>query len=351
MRVDPELQDTVVDTVFSNYGKIINPTQKIYKQVEGVPSPINMGNRKLTIELHNPEILPPNTLSLTNGMQNLVLFTVPGTSKSNQEIAFEDREKKRKERADKEAAEIQEQKNKEEKERAEQEQEEERKRIEREEQHNHEEIDDVQRDHTRDNNPPDETLTSDNNPPEETPDNTENTDESYELPSAHVPTKCESCGLDLSSAVNHGECGEKPVTVDQLTHSSKIDHGLKEVSAIIQELDKKNPKIAANRLFNILANSHPSYITSITDRLGMQITLCNESLARIAFLACTSEPDRNGCAKVLREELDRIKHHPKITNAITDLHLCPARGSSPINTKTLGNFTITTLTSCLHVLP
>ena len=137
MRVDPELQDTVVDTVFSNYGKIINPTQKIYKQVEGVPSPINMGNRKLTIELHNPEILPPNTLSLTNGMQNLFLFTVPGTSKSNQEIAFEDREKKRKERADN-ASELQEQKMIEEKERAEREQEEERKIIEREEQHTQE---------------------------------------------------------------------------------------------------------------------------------------------------------------------------------------------------------------------
>ena len=59
-----------------------------------------MGNRVLTLEVHSPDKLPPNTLSLSYGAQNMVLFTVPGTDKTNQELAFIERKKKQQERAD-----------------------------------------------------------------------------------------------------------------------------------------------------------------------------------------------------------------------------------------------------------
>ena len=104
LKVDPELDDKEVDFAFIKYGKVITKTQKLFKNITESEK-IHVGNRILTIELADPNKLPPNSMFLTAGMQSQILYTLPGSSKTNQALAYEEREKRREEKRKAEKAE------------------------------------------------------------------------------------------------------------------------------------------------------------------------------------------------------------------------------------------------------
>ena len=95
MRVDPEIEDGRIDRIFEQYGKLVHNCSKQYKLVEGV-GPVHTGTRVLSLELHDPSELPPNSIQLNPyGNPNLTLFTLPGSKVNNQEVAFNARCEKR----------------------------------------------------------------------------------------------------------------------------------------------------------------------------------------------------------------------------------------------------------------
>ena len=94
MRVDPEIEDTILDNHFKMFGKIISSSQKQFRHIQGVGQ-VHTGTRLLMIELPDPTKLPPDSIRLGSTWPNLVFYTIPGTNKRNQKAAFEARQAKR----------------------------------------------------------------------------------------------------------------------------------------------------------------------------------------------------------------------------------------------------------------
>ena len=362
MRVDAELDDKDVDLAFVKYGKIITKSKKLYRTVEGLGQ-LHVGNRHLTLELGSPDTLPPNSIYLSPGIQSQVIYTVPGTNKSNQTIAYEARQEKR--RVD---AELKEQQL-----RAE-EQEEERRIIN--EEHSAppiarelqevpaaitrtENSNSLAEDHPADtingtdnsNSPPTEPLDStqdvinfispnSNNIPVSTAQHAPREEDPDILHSAQINIDvCDKCGLDKTPAVIHVECDEgepeedEPCTVDELQPDRNCSHGATYLrEGLHRYKNTRDAQKTSRSVVYVLAKSHETYFEAIIHKLGLETHLSPTSIARVVLFAASEQlSDKPEQCKVNQEVISSVQHHSAIHRAINELNLLPNRGVKTIN--------------------
>ena len=365
MRVDAELDDKDVDLAFVKYGKIVEGSKKLYKSIAGV-GPVHLGNRLLTLELSNPDVTPPNSIFLTPGIQSQTLFTVPGTNKTNQALAFEQRVAKRT------AAAEEEERERKEKERIHAEQDrEEQERIARE--TLQQDLSDIDRDdlanrapapvgtentnNSPDGVPPQDVLTTPPPPPPPTAANI--TPENSTEPTANITeqfniAKCEVCSFDLCAGFLHVTCGtqEQPETTEDLLADRHCEHGAAQLREQLKTYSEtRDPEQISGNFLYIIQNSHEQYFRSLIHALGLQNTLSPVSMARIVFFSAIERtPDNQDTCKVHLDTLQSVNHHHDIARAFKDLKLLPSREATKLPYKPHLVFANNILDGCVRAL-
>lgn len=291
LKVDPELDDKEVDFAFIKYGKVITKTQKLFKNITESEK-IHVGNRILTIELADPNKLPPNSMFLTAGMQSQILYTLPGSSKTNQALAYEEREKRREEKRKAEKAE--------------------QERIEREEQRASAETAVVDREGLKS---PSVRPSATTQPPEKDID-----------AAAEVITEksCDRCNFDLSPAFIHTECKTQlePNSITDLIPDRSCSNGLVVFQDCLTKYSSdKDAKAAADLFKFALARCHEQYFDSIIKTLGLSEKLSPPNLAQIILLSAIQQVTGNNPDILDTNTLDAVHHHKNLTKAINDQKL------------------------------
>ena len=347
LRVDAELEDKEVDLAFVKFGKITNPTKKLYKNINETEK-VQLGCRILTLELSNADILPPNSIFLSPGMQSQVIFTLPGSTKTNQQLAFEEREKRREEKRKRE--------------------EEKNERLEQENIRalNNADTQIVERDH----NPEKETIPAEN-PTSSPPSHQQNT--KIIPPNADASPKetdivstqavlstleteaCSVCKYDLCEGFLHTQCGTQsdPQNTDDLLPVRNCKHGIVKLRDQFKKYEQAGDvREFADAISYILSKCHSTYIKSIADNLGLANLLTPVSIARIVLLSASEPvPDNSETVKIHQDIVQAATfHHPSVKRAMADEKLLPNRESVKVQLKPMLSIVTSILNNCIHVL-
>ena len=292
MKVDAELEDKEVDFAFIKFGKIIIKTKKLYKNITETEK-IHVGNRMLTIELTDPNILPPNNIFLTPGMQSQILYTLPGSSKYNQAAAYEERKKRREEKSKEEQA-----------------------RIDREEDRASAEEPVIDRESLQTPT----TAASNNTPPLES---------DVEVAADVIAEKsCERCNFDLSAAFIHTECETQafPASTEDLIPDRACTNGITVFRECLSQYAVDQDARAVADMFKFaLTKCHEQYFESITKNLTLTDKLSPPNVAQILLLGAIQQTPGNNPDILDTRSLDAVQHHATITQAINDQKLRKAK--------------------------